>query len=1261
MPTQNFLDAASAANRKPVILMAVESIDALKQSVTTDSEWLASKSNTRAHIADNSVDLKNTIDAGMGAGVKPDHFTFTIDRSVTILSVTAHVRVEARVTDPGNWDKIDVPGMSVPLGLNTTGGWIDAVYPTSLPVPTPILTNPVDPLYADAFNKNQAYIGPDTPLYFVFTNRLPVLAGSTVIYLSQYMQLRMNIPGFTSYTLEWWCRFVPGTSIVVTFYDYDGSLQTKTIDLGTIPTQPSRFETDDIIPSGCTLAYTARGSNDGTTWTALGAKLDGDSLAAYRYYDFTAAFGSNGSNTPTLEEIRVIGGNSQYDYYSTHKDQPIQGAKPYIMEGGISSLTSKIDLLKPATTGEITAKLFWRKKTGDMITTGYLKNKAVICKLGFQGLSESDFEPYFTGTWFDYSADGRTATIDVKTRDVWKKFKLMVPDDGYFLDPTATQNVVINGTTYKVSSGKKLAGTVYTLSGNVIQKMLDIIDLIGAPDRYIDRAAFTALRDGSRSGVDWNVSRALTEPTSAEELLNELAVSAGAFIYPLPSGKMTITLFDDAVNGTPAATFDANRITFKPIDGGQKELTTRVAIYYQIINGKSGGSKDDYLQVYAPINADAEINWNEHKGMEWLDKWGMSTNAIQKLAQRLDGWFANPKFTVRAENVPPRYMGVNRGAVVAVDNLELPCTAANWDAGLRYTSQKKFLVMSKTVNPKDLTLSFDLLEVGPTTSQLQALPDYPAYQLFPPITALTLTEKLALTSTYSVDYVIEVAFTQPTDFHFGGAQIWYKKGAAAWAYHGKVDFGGPDTTRIYRIPAELATTYQVAVLTINSAGLVMPLASAPTATITTATTPPAPLAPTALTATGVLRAVKLVLTCPYSKWLDIVEIHRSATNDRATATLAVPASGPLSIDPNLTAGQTFYYWAKVKDIFGQYSGWYPASATAGVAATVQSESDILNSQIQIGGRNLVKGTGNGTGWTGVNYSIDSSPAFPSLGSLSLYIPGGSPIYFTSPAFSLVQGKQYTLSFWGKSFYVALADIVIKDTSDWSYILYQPNVQIGGGTGPSPVWGYQTFTFTALRTTSLAVIQIVSSSNASFFYSALKIEEGNKATSWTPAPEDVDAGIAQAGTTAAWAGVTGVAVTTDQISVGAVTDMASNTTDVSAAVPVGYTYYDWRDGLSFDSPAVDALGGKILVSVAASLNSTAPALIEIILYEQFSGSWSAVYGASIDINIPTGKSLFSYTWMVAPLSGARAYKMQITTLNSGVTALTRSITVSGVKK
>lgn len=1350
MPSQAFLAAAKKADRQPVGLMAVESISALKATSETISDWQAAKSSSNLNLitepntgflaTDTAPWVRaGTYNDGPQVGAGDQSIEIVKGETTPVSGSNAHVvRAVFNIT-------IILPH-GIPLkvqGNRNNTGWVDLL--TIAPPPS---TTTVTADYDISLTEG-----------------------------SWQFKLVVETSSFAKYYLNHF------TTYYVVRYLATGSIQTKTLDLGAIPTQSSHIEIKDATPAGCGISYTARGSNDGATWTSLGTVKDADSLAPYRYYDVTATLTSDGTDTPILTYIWIIGGDSQYDYYSTRKNIPVQGAKPYIIEGSVSSQPSKIELMGAASTGELSLKLAWTKKTSDMLATGYLKNKAVTYKLGFVGLAESDFESYFTGTWFDHQDDHEKMEINVKTRDTWKQFKTKFPAAEYFASLTqvsAGMVSVVNGSSIVIGSGTSFltrahvgdtfqvsgdgalyaiavidsdttlhltsnfagltnpaisavisrvitpnavptlyttgtvtvthnanivqgVGTAFianvkagdtfrltnyadtyevtgvvsdtilnidriyagatlsnatfqitdnstatssskatkTLSGNIIDVMLQIVDGIDVPDRYINRPTFLALKAAHYNTADWNVYRKLTQPEDADKLLIELAVSAGLFLPVLADGRITPVHYDTMVTGAPADTLDARKYSFKPIDGGQKELFTVQAIYYQMLPGKTGGSKEDYFRASVFTNATAETNWQESYTKEWLDKWRLPAAAIERLGQRMDSWYANPRSTVRVEGLPPKYMDLDRGKKIAVDWLRLPAPAADWPG---YSDGKEFLIMSRGINPTDYTVSLDLFEIGPTNYQTGALPAYPTWGVYPPVTALTLTEKLALTSTYSVDYVVEVTFTQPTDFHFGGAQVWYKKGADAWAYHGKVDFGGPDTTRTYRIAAELATAYQVAVLTINSAGLVMPLASAPTATITTATTPPAPLAPISLTATGALRAVKLVVNYPFSKWLDTIEIHRSITNDRSTATPAVPASGPLSIDPNLTAGQTYYYWAKVRDIFDQYSTWYPASATAGVAATVQSETDITN---PLDVQNLIKKTtfndlSLGT-WNGSGAIIDSESPTSTGNTGYLQVSNRDTIELNN-RFPVYSGE----SIYAEALLQTLhcnynmnigLQLRNKDLQvvNWIPIAVRP---------PNSAWAKCSggITIPAGVAWAEAWIQI-------------DMPPGTP-NNWGKATELKISRFQPGATVGASWGVNIPNVDTAYINPNAVTTLASTTTDVSANVLAMDTY-----GATLNSPSVDASAGKVEVSVSINILSTGPALVGFTVYRDWTsgGGGVPISGSEVDINVPAGRTQFAYTWQDSMPSGAHYYTVSVISINTGVSLPKRTITIAGMKR
>lgn len=847
MPSANFIAAASAANRKPVAFLAIESSSAIKAALSTKEDWNASSLKTSVNIDTEPGRIFMATDAmdpysgeypspvysyymafdspraawaaPVGGVVYPNITTDPVlNAGANVTGITLVCDVLCEMSDSSHTTRLRGNPIVELYGQKDGGAW------------TLLQTQKVDGSRA-VFGK--AYGGMWTAVPFTVTVAVgtwnfrfsmprveDVYSTGEVVAVGQWHGWVLDIK---SYQRTRTVSYLTST----TTYGANGLVYTKSLDLGIIPTDNSRLEVDDLIPTGCSISYKAEGSNNNSTWVDLGDVSDGSSMAPYRYYRFKVIINTNGINTPYLDEIRVIGGNSQYEYFSTQKDTPVRGAKPYIAPGGVSSISSKIDLSHPATVGELTIKLIWTKQVGDMIATGYLKNKTIICKIGFEGLAEVDYEPYFVGTWYDYQADHEKGIITVKTRNILKKFNRKVPEAQYFLDATGKAYV---------------PPKTYRLSGNIMLVMLALADLLGIPDRYIDRASFTNLAAGARSGSSWWVSRYLTEPMDARDLLNELSVSSGVFIVEGADGKQTAILCDDIDSSVAVATLDAKFHKFKQIDGGQKELFTRQTIYYQLISGKDGSSASDYGKGLVYVNAQAEIDWQESATKEWMDKWGLSPLAIQKLAQRWDAWFSTPLSDVKVENVPPRFWGIKTGQVVAVDNLQFPSPAAEWKG---FTSGTRFLVMSKTTSDptsENLSISFDLKQLGtPSFIPDPDFPDYTPFDYYPLVRNLVLSERLVRLAGGSVETMLDVDFDRPIDFHYGSAAIWSRPVAGVWKYQGLTDLGGPEDARVFSFPVTDAEVVEVAVLTINAVGQTMSIDDAPKATrfIIGKTAPPA--------------------------------------------------------------------------------------------------------------------------------------------------------------------------------------------------------------------------------------------------------------------------------------------------------------------------------------------------------------------------------------------------------------------------------------
>jgi hypothetical protein len=106
---------------------------------------------------------------------------------------------------------------------------------------------------------------------------------------------------------------------------------------------------------------------------------------------------------------------------------------------------------------------------------------------------------------------------------------------------------------------------------------------------------------------------------------------------------------------------------------------------------------------------------------------------------------------------------------------------------------------------------------------------------------------------------------------------------------------------------------------------------------------------TGLTTSGQVYTIKVSLTYSRNAYFDLVEIWSSLTNDRSEAEYSGFTRANTFAHTGRGLVETRYYWARVKDIYGNYSDWYPASETGGVSGTTSTEPTdyltILNGSI----------------------------------------------------------------------------------------------------------------------------------------------------------------------------------------------------------------------------------------------------------------------------------------------------------------------------
>jgi len=160
----------------------------------------------------------------------------------------------------------------------------------------------------------------------------------------------------------------------------------------------------------------------------------------------------------------------------------------------------------------------------------------------------------------------------------------------------------------------------------------------------------------------------------------------------------------------------------------------------------------------------------------------------------------------------------------------------------------------------------------------------------------------------------------------------------------------------------------------------------------------------------------------------------------------------------------------------------------------KSEVDSAIDDIQVGGRNLIRNTSDKNktvSWSGWDYNLIDVPHIEDIG-LSVGDPVVFRVYIEAANVPIRAFAQfYVLDDGGRIRYRPKdGNIIYEGESGWSEVKFTISEE--------DVRDLQRFTV-AIRNTN--------NSNATATYRKAKMERGNKATDWTPAPEDIDAQIA----------------------------------------------------------------------------------------------------------------------------------------------------------
>ena len=172
------------------------------------------------------------------------------------------------------------------------------------------------------------------------------------------------------------------------------------------------------------------------------------------------------------------------------------------------------------------------------------------------------------------------------------------------------------------------------------------------------------------------------------------------------------------------------------------------------------------------------------------------------------------------------------------------------------------------------------------------------------------------------------------------------------------------------------------------------------------------------------------------------------------------------------------------------------------AMTTDTQSSILNSNINIGGRNLVLGTGETLTKTIASGTNKNIPLY----DLSEYAFGeGRLLYINSDGYAAV--NEAIVSFdWETNDTTGTFNLSCNNTP-WRGLSPTITVSSANQSGhveyKNSAW---TSTYTDIRTTGVRFRTDNMTAGKTITISNLKIELGNKATDWTPAPEDIQSTV-----------------------------------------------------------------------------------------------------------------------------------------------------------
>ena len=310
-------------------------------------------------------------------------------------------------------------------------------------------------------------------------------------------------------------------------------------------------------------------------------------------------------------------------------------------------------------------------------------------------------------------------------------------------------------------------------------------------------------------------------------------------------------------------------------------------------------------------------------------------------------------------------------------------------------------------------------------------------------------------------------------------------------------------------------------------------------------------------------------------------------------------------------GVTYWVNCPKVEIGNKATDWTPAP----------EDMDAAIDNIEVGGRNLLKNTASGVGWSKTDFDTETR-------TFTRETTGTSELFVALIGQTRLENNTtYTLSAWIKS------NGQVKDVDYYVYDKSISKVHSKQGIAVTTDWQLVTFTFTTDSSTDYSESTVrfdnngskTAGVNAILYVKEPQLERGNKATDWTPAPEDVPSALdylataIQDGSTEIEGGLINTNVLMVKDTNGAVRGGISGLASDNIGFWTGGTY---QAAISNDANVIfrkdgsfSLAGGKITGTSAGELSvdgSVVTGIIESSNYDGIVGSRFDLYNGHLQI-------------------------------------------------